>query len=207
MKQIFRRISWNLPNRKERRVLTIILPLVDPNGFVKKLTLFLPGLAPLQSLRTKFSVAWLEIFRPGTRHHRIWGTSTTFPLKTSQPCDEIQEDLQICTSPDQHQWLDHNCHQVSAESRSKKMKESMTMTNLTPRINRISSIALIELTPNIASLLSLLGTHSTLCVLDVVCCCLVCFLSLCVVTLCLCLFCPLGFKTPLACRTPNRKPL
>jgi hypothetical protein len=51
------------------------------------------------------------------------------------------------------------------------------MTNLTPRINRISSIGLIELTPNIASLLGVLGTHSTLCVPDVVCSCHVCFLS------------------------------
>jgi hypothetical protein len=43
------------------------------------------------------------------------------------------------------------------------------MTNLTPRINRISSIALIELTLNIARLLGFLGTRSILCVLDVVC--------------------------------------
>jgi hypothetical protein len=32
------------------------------------------------------------------RHCLIWRTST-IPLKSSQPCDEIQEDLQICTSP------------------------------------------------------------------------------------------------------------
>jgi hypothetical protein len=43
-----------------------------------------------------------------------------------------------------------NFHQVLAEARSKEMKESTTMTNLNPR-NRISSIALIELTLNIAS--------------------------------------------------------
>jgi hypothetical protein len=53
------------------------------------------------------------------------------------------------------------------------------MTNLTPRINRISSIALIELTPNIARLLGFLGTRSILCVLDVVCSLLVCFLVVC----------------------------
>jgi hypothetical protein len=41
------------------------------------------------------------------------------------------------------------------------------MTNLTPRINRISSIAFIELTPNIARV-GVLGTRSTLNVLDVV---------------------------------------
>jgi hypothetical protein len=53
------------------------------------------------------------------------------------------------------------------------------MTNLAPRNNRISLIGLIKLTPNIASLLSVLGSRSTLCVLDVVCSCLVCFLSVC----------------------------
>jgi hypothetical protein len=86
------------PDAKGRRVWITILPLVHTSGSIEKLTLFLPGLAPLQSPRTKVSVAWLEIFRLGTRHCLIWRTST-IPLKTSQPCDENQEDLQICTSP------------------------------------------------------------------------------------------------------------
>jgi hypothetical protein len=138
------------PDAKGRRVWTNVLPLVHTNGSVKKLILFLLGHALLQSSRTKLSVAWLEIFRPGTRHCHIWRTST-IPLKTSQPCDDIQEDLQICTSQININGSTNNCHQVLAEARSKKMKESTTMVNLTPRINRISSIALIELTPNIMS--------------------------------------------------------
>jgi hypothetical protein len=85
------------PDAKGRRAWTNILPLVHTNGSVKKLILFLLGHALLQSSRTEFSVAWLEIFRPGTRCCHIWRTST-IPLKTSQSCDEIQEDLQICTS-------------------------------------------------------------------------------------------------------------
>jgi hypothetical protein len=80
-----------------RRVWTNILPLVHTNGSVKKLILFLLGHAILQSSRTKFWVAWLEIFRPGSRHCHTWGTSI-IPLKTSQLCDEIQEDLQACIS-------------------------------------------------------------------------------------------------------------
>jgi hypothetical protein len=83
------------PDAKGRRVWTNIFPLVHTNGSVKKLILFLLGHALLQSSRTKLSVSWLKIFRPGTRHCHTWGTSI-IPLKTSQPCDEIQEDLQTC---------------------------------------------------------------------------------------------------------------
>jgi hypothetical protein len=52
------------PDAKGRRVWTNILPLVHTNGSVKKLILFLLGRALLQSSRNKFSIAWLEIFRP-----------------------------------------------------------------------------------------------------------------------------------------------
>jgi hypothetical protein len=57
MEQIIERTSSKLPNYKERRLLASILPLVDTNGHVKKLTLLLPGLALLQSPRTKYLVA------------------------------------------------------------------------------------------------------------------------------------------------------
>jgi hypothetical protein len=57
MEQIVKRTSSKLPNYKERRLLASILPLVDTNGSVKKLTLFIPGLALLQSPRTKYLVA------------------------------------------------------------------------------------------------------------------------------------------------------
>jgi hypothetical protein len=97
MEQIFKRTSSNLSSRKGRRVLTNILPLVHTNCFVEKLTLFLPGLALLQSLRTKYLVAWLVFIRFVERVCHQWHTSA-IPLKTSQPCDVIQEDLQNCTS-------------------------------------------------------------------------------------------------------------
>jgi hypothetical protein len=156
MEQIFRRTSWNLPNCKARRVLTINLPLLDTNGSVKKLTLFLPGLAPLQSSRTKFSVAWLEIFRPGTRHHRIWRTSTTFP-KTSHPCNVSQNTYKICTSElnvnsSTTLRLPHRLPSISTEVRVKQMKESTTMTNHDPKMNRISSFVSYELLPTTASI-------------------------------------------------------
>jgi hypothetical protein len=47
----------NLSSCKERRALTCNLPLVDTNGFVEKLTLFLPRLALLHSPRTNYSIA------------------------------------------------------------------------------------------------------------------------------------------------------
>jgi hypothetical protein len=53
------------------------------------------------------------------------------------------------------------------------------MADLTPRINRISSIAFIELNPNVTRLFGVLGTRGTLGVPDDVCSCLVCFLSVC----------------------------
>jgi hypothetical protein len=156
MKQIFRGTSWNLPNCKERRVLTIILPLVDTNGSVKKLTLFLPGLAPLQSLRTKFSVAWLKNFRPGTRHHRIWRTSTTFP-KTLHSCNVSKSTYKIYTfelnvNSSTTLRLPHRLPSISTKARVKQMKESATMTNHDPRMNRISSFVSYELLPTTASI-------------------------------------------------------
>jgi hypothetical protein len=156
MEQIFKRTSSKLSNRKARRVLTITLPLLDTNGSVKKLTLFLPGLAPLQSSRTKFSVAWLEIFRPSMRHHCIWRTSTTF-LKILHPCNVSKSTYRIYTSKlnvnsSTTLRLPHQLPSISTEARVKQMKESTPMTNLTPRINRISSIGSIELPPNIVSI-------------------------------------------------------
>jgi hypothetical protein len=53
----------------------------------------------------------------------------------------------------QHCNFNTNCHRVSAKEIVKKIKEPTTMTNHDPRINRISSNSLIELTPNIARLL------------------------------------------------------
>jgi hypothetical protein len=96
MEQLFRRMPSNLPSCKERRALTTILPLVDTNGSVEELTLFLPGLALLQSPRTKYLVAWLVSIRFVERVCHQWHTSA-IPLKTSQPCDVIQEDLQNFT--------------------------------------------------------------------------------------------------------------
>jgi hypothetical protein len=90
-------------------------------------------------------------FRPGMRHFHIW--------RTWRPRNHVmrykktyKSALPTSTSmAQQHCNFTTNCHQVSAEVKVKKMKESMTTTNLTPRINRISSISLIELTSHTAS--------------------------------------------------------
>jgi hypothetical protein len=137
-------------------MLTNIFLLVNTNSFVKELTLFLPGLAPLQSSRTKFLVAWLEIFRPGMRHHRIWRTSTNFP-KTSHPCNVSKSTYKICTSElnvnsSTTLWLPHRLPSISTEARVKQMKESTTMTNHDPRMNKISSFVSYELLPTTASI-------------------------------------------------------
>jgi hypothetical protein len=97
MEHIVRRTSSKLSNYKERRLLASILPLLDTNCSVKKLTLFLPGPTLLQSPRTKYLVAWLVLIRFVGRVCQQWHTSA-IPLKTSQSCDVIQEDLQNCTS-------------------------------------------------------------------------------------------------------------
>jgi hypothetical protein len=157
MGKLFKRTSSNLPSCKERRVLTNILPLVDTNCSVKKLTLFLPGLTLLQSPRTKYLVAWLVFIRfVGWVCHQ-WQTSA-IPLKTSQPYDVIQEDLQIYTSqvnindsttPQLHHQLPSS---FFWSKKSRRMKTSTTMTNHGPRMNRISSRILFELPPNTASI-------------------------------------------------------
>jgi hypothetical protein len=148
MEQMFRRTSSNLSCYKERRVLPNILPFVDTNGSVKKLTLFLPGLALLKSPRTKYSIAWLESFRPVTRHCHKWRTSMTLP-KTSHPCDVIQEDLQNCTSQVHingsitlqlhHQLPSSFCWSESqGEWRHQQLWPTMTLgwIGLTPNITR-----------------------------------------------------------------------
>jgi hypothetical protein len=105
-------------------VLKITLPFVDTNGSVKKLTLFLHGLASLQSSRTQFSVTWLQIFRPSTKHHRIWRTSTTFP-KTSHPCYVNMSTYKVCTSElnvnnSTTLRLPHRLPSISTEARVKE---------------------------------------------------------------------------------------
>jgi hypothetical protein len=97
MEQIVKRTSSKLLNYKETRLLASILPLVDTNGSVEELTLILPGLALLQSLRTKYLVSWLVFLRIVKRVCHQWRTSA-IPLKTSQLCDVKQEDLRNCTS-------------------------------------------------------------------------------------------------------------
>jgi hypothetical protein len=87
---------WSPMDTLPRSVKIICLWFV-PNGYVKELTLFLPRLALLQSPRTKYSIAWLEIFRSVTRHCHIWRTSMILP-KISHQYDARREDLQNCTS-------------------------------------------------------------------------------------------------------------
>jgi hypothetical protein len=79
------------------RSVKIICLWFAPTGYVKELTLFLPGLTLLKSPRTKYLVPWLVFIRFVGQVCHQWHTSA-IPLKTSQPCDVIQEDLQIYTS-------------------------------------------------------------------------------------------------------------
>jgi hypothetical protein len=77
--------------------------------------------------------------------------------------------------PRQHQRLNNTATSPSTtikfllKRESRRMKTSTTMANRDPRVNRTN--------PKYHELLGVLGTRSTLCVLDVVCCCPVCFLS------------------------------
>jgi hypothetical protein len=91
------RLQNPLQQQKEEECGQNILPSVHTNGSVKILTLFLSGLALLRSPRTKYSIAWLVFIRFVGRVCHQWHTSA-IPLKTSQPCDVVQEDLQQCTS-------------------------------------------------------------------------------------------------------------
>jgi hypothetical protein len=184
MEQIFRRTSPNLANCKERRVPTSILPLLDTNGSVKESTVFLLGHALWQSSRTKFSVAWLEICRPVMRHYHIGEIQRPF----RRPHIQVMRDKKVYESAlpnstsmaQQHCSYPVNYHQTQPKLDSTKRRHQQLWPTLTPRINRIISNALIELTPNIAILLGVHGTRSTLCVLDVVCSYLVCFFFECV---------------------------
>jgi hypothetical protein len=193
--------------------LTNILPLDDTNGSVKNLTLFLSGLALLQSPRTKYSIAWLEILRPVTRHHRKGRTSTTFP-KTSHLCNVSKSTYKICTSKLNDNSpttlrLPHQLPSISTEARVKQMKESTTMPNHDPRMNRTN--------PKYRELIGILVLEVPR-VISAVTCCLpcvfwvmfavaLCVSWLCIVTLCMCLFLPLGLKNPRVYKTLNRKPL
>jgi hypothetical protein len=157
MEQIVRRTSSKFPNYKERRLLASTLPLVDNNCSVKKLTLFLPGLALLQSPRAKSSVALLELLGPSRDivayeelqqpfrrpHIRVmWARGPT------NMHFQISIDSSLASLP-LHRQLSSTFQRKHVPRRR---KTSTTMTNHDPRINRISSIALFELPPNTASI-------------------------------------------------------
>jgi hypothetical protein len=175
--------------------------------------LFLPGLAPLQSSRTKFSVAWLEIFRAVMRHHRKGRTSTTFP-KTSHLCNVSKSTYKICTSKLNDNSpttlrLPHQLPSISTEARVKQMKESTTMPNHDPRMNRTN--------PKYHELIGILVLEVPRVISAIVCCLPCMFLIVFAVVLCVSWMCVepyahvwLGLsalQTPLACKTPNRKSL
>jgi hypothetical protein len=138
------------PIAKKEECWQVFCLWLTPTGSVEELTLFLPGLALLQSPRTKYSIAWLEMFRHVTRHCHIWRTSMTL-LKTSRQCDARREDLENCTFQIIMNGSSTTTIEISTEAVSRKMKTSTDMTNHDPRNNRSSSIALIELTPSIVS--------------------------------------------------------
>jgi hypothetical protein len=130
---------------------------LTPTALWRNWLLFLPGLTLLQSPRTKYSVAWLEIFRTITRRYHIWRNSTTL-LKTSQSSDVRQEGPWVCTpqcniNGSTTLQLPHRLPSSSTKVRVNKKKVSTTMNNHDPRMNRISSIVLVELPPNTASIM------------------------------------------------------
>jgi hypothetical protein len=85
--------------------------------------------------------AWLEIFRPITRHCHIWRTSMTL-LRTSHQCDARREDLKIYTSPTLHRQFNHTAASPPTaikfllKRESRRMKTSTIMANHDPRMNR-----------------------------------------------------------------------
>jgi hypothetical protein len=110
--------------------------------------LLLPGLALLQSPRTKYLVAWLVFIRFVRQIYHQWRTSA-IPPKTSQPCGVIQEDLQNCTSQVNinssttlqlhHQLPSSFCWSESqGEWRHQQLWPTMTLgwIGLTPNITR-----------------------------------------------------------------------
>jgi hypothetical protein len=143
MDQIFRRMSSNLSSCKERSTLINILPLVDTTALSRSW--------PCSSLDLHFCS------RQGPRtqllDYKFLGLARDIVIY-----EELQQSL---WRPHNHVMRFKETHKSAlpkstsmAQQRlpsSKKMKESVTMTNLTPRINRISSIALIQPTPNITS--------------------------------------------------------
>jgi hypothetical protein len=135
------------------------MSLIIIKDFVERLTLFLLGLAPLQSLRAKYSVAWLVFVRFVSRICHQWHTSA-IPLKTLLVHVEMQEGLQIGTSQiiingSTTKKLHHQLPS-SSEAEVKIMKESTTVPNHEPRMNRISSIVSYELPPQIPRVLGIL---------------------------------------------------
>jgi hypothetical protein len=116
----------------------------------------------------------------------------------------------------QHERVNHNCHQVLVEAIIKEGKDSRTRTNHHPRINWISSIVSYELPPTIASIRRHWYLKYLVWILAVVCWLPCVFLILFVVTcallewVCLMLvllFGPSSLKPPLVCKNPNRKSL
>jgi hypothetical protein len=134
MEQILEGHLQTLPTAKKEECRQVFCLWLTPTGSVKKLTLFLPGLALLQSPRIKYLVAGLVFIRFVERVCHQWHTST-IPLKTSQPCDVIQEDLQLRTSQ-----ININGSTTAIKFllkwESRGMETSTTMANHDPRMNR-----------------------------------------------------------------------
>jgi hypothetical protein len=148
------------PTTKKEDCRQVFCLWLTPTGSVEELTLILLRLARLQSPRTKYSIAWLEIFRPVTRHCRIWRTSPTFP-KTSHPCNVSKS-----TYKNLHFWT--QCQQLNntavtsstaikflLKQESRRMKTSTTVANRDLRMTRTN--------PKYRALIGIIGTWSTSC--------------------------------------------
>jgi hypothetical protein len=118
------------------------------------------------------------------RHCHIWRTSMTLP-KTSHQCDARQEDLQIGTP--QLNVNDSTTLHLPHRLPSSSMKLASTKRRH-PQLWPTMTLGWIGLTSKYRALWGIIGTWSAscdscnclliaLCVLDIVCSCLVCFLS------------------------------
>jgi hypothetical protein len=196
------------PTTKKEDCRQVFCLWLTPIGSVEKLTLMLPRLALLQLPRIKYSVSWLEISMPITRCYHIWRNSTTL-LKTLYSSDVRQEGLWVCTpqlnvNGSTTLNLPHDYHQVPRKLASTKRRHQHLWPTMT--------LGWIGLTPNTARL-GIVGTWSTtcdscnclliaMCVLDIVCSCLVCFLSECCYFVLVPVFGLLALKTSWCVKEP-----
>jgi hypothetical protein len=128
------------PNLKSRML------QVDTNRLCQEIDLVPPWTLNFTVAKDQVLSCLTSIYFVGRVCHQ-WHTSA-IPLKTSQPCDVIQEDLQLCTSQ-----ININGSTTAIKfllkRESRRMETSTTMANHDPRMNRTN--------PKYRALLGLVG--------------------------------------------------